>query len=61
LNACEADAEDMAAIAMSRSFKVSSLLTKAATRTQVSAKIKNAAKTLKSGDVFMLTSRGESR
>jgi metacaspase-1 len=58
LNACEADAEDMAAIGKSRKFTVKSLLTKAATRTNVMTEIKKAAKSLKSGDIFMLTYSG---
>ena len=43
LNACEADAEDMAAIAKSRKFTVKSLMTKAATRAQVTSEITKAA------------------
>jgi len=58
LNACEADAEDMASIAKSKRFEVKTLLTKAATRTQVTRSILNAAKKLKSGDIFMLSYSG---
>ena len=58
LNACEADAEDMAAIGKSRKFTVKSLMTKAATRANVLTEIKKAAKSLKSGDIFMLTYSG---
>src|SRR5450756_163853 len=58
LNACEADAEDMAAIGKSRKFTVKSLLTKAATRANVMTEIKKAAKSLKSGDIVMLTYSG---
>lgn len=58
LNACEADAEDMANIATSQKFKVTTLLTKDATREQVTDNIQNAAKTLKSGDIFMLSYSG---
>jgi metacaspase-1 len=58
LNACEADAEDMAAIATSRKFAVKSLMTKAATRTAVRAGIKKAAQSLKPGDLFMLSYSG---
>ncbi len=58
LNACEADAEDMADIATSQKFKVTTLLTKDATREQVTDNIQNAAKTLKSGDIFMLSYSG---
>ena len=58
LNACEADAEDMASIAKSRKFKVTTLMTKAATRARVAAQINKAAGTLKSGDIFMLSYSG---
>lgn len=58
LNACEADAEDMANIAKSKGFKVTTLLTKAATRARVAAQIKNAARKLRSGDIFMLSYSG---
>ncbi len=58
LNACEADAEDMASIAKSQKFAVTTLLTKAATRTRVIAQVQKAARTLKSGDIFMLTYSG---
>jgi len=58
LNACEADAEDMAAIAKTKKFKVKTLLTKAATRAKVTGEIVKAAKALKKGDIFMLTYSG---
>ena len=58
LNACEADAEDMAAIAKSKKFSVSSLLTKAATRPKVMNALQRAAKSLKGGDIFMLSYSG---
>jgi len=58
LNACEADAEDMAGIAKSKKFKVTTLMTKAATRVRVVAQIAKAAKALKSGDIFMLSYSG---
>jgi hypothetical protein len=58
LNACEADAEDMADIAQARKFKAKTLLTKAATRTKVTGEIAKAAKTLKAGDIFMLSYSG---
>ncbi len=58
LNACEADAKDMAGIAKSNGFKVTTLLTKAATRAKVTAGIKAAARSLKSGDIFMLSYSG---
>src|SRR3972149_2330925 len=58
LNACEADAEDMAEIAKSKGFDVKTLLTKEATRTNVIDGINKAASTLKAGDIFMLSYSG---
>ncbi len=58
LNACEADAHDMTDIAKSAGFTVKTLLTKAGTRSRVIKEITNAAKSLKSGDIFMLTYSG---
>jgi hypothetical protein len=58
LNACEADAEDMADIGKSKKFKVKTLLTKAATRAKVIGEISRAARTLKAGDLFMLSYSG---
>jgi hypothetical protein len=58
LNACEADAGDMADIAKTKKFAVKTLLTKAATRKAVSTEITKAAKSLKAGDLFMLTYSG---
>ena len=58
LNACEADAEDMAAIAAERGFAVTALMTKAATRAKVIDAIGKAAKTLGKGDIFMLSYSG---
>ena len=58
LNACEADAEDMASIAKAKKFQLTKLLTKAATRARVMAQINKAARTLKSGDIFMLSYSG---
>jgi hypothetical protein len=58
LNACEADAEDMASVAKSQGFKVTTLLTKDATRGRVVERIRKASKTLKSGDIFMLSYSG---
>lgn len=58
LNACEADAEDMTAIAKSRRFTVTTLLTANATRTKVISEINRAATILKSGDIFVLTYSG---
>jgi hypothetical protein len=48
----------MAAIAKSCSFTVKTLLTKAATRAKVAAELKSAAKSLKPGDIFMLSYSG---
>jgi hypothetical protein len=59
LTACEADAEDMAAIAREQKFqKASLLLTKAASRARVKKEILSAARALKSGDLFMLSYSG---
>ena len=58
LNACEADAQDMADIAKSKLFKVKMLLTKAAVRKNILAEMNKAAKTLKAGDIFMLSYSG---
>jgi len=58
LNACEADAEDMAHIANSNKFKVQTLLTKKATRAKVIGEISKAVRTLKPGDIFMLSYSG---
>ena len=58
LNACEADARDMAEIVKSMKFKISTLLTKSATRKNVASKISGAAKALKTGDIFMLSYSG---
>jgi hypothetical protein len=58
LNACEADAEDMAAIAKSKKFSSKLLLTKQANRTNVLGELERAAKALKAGDLFFLTYSG---
>src|SRR5262245_6466753 len=58
LNACEADANDMAALAKSRGFKATKLLTRAGTRAKVLSAIKSAAAALVSGDIFFLTYSG---
>jgi metacaspase-1 len=58
LNACEADAEDMSKIAKSQDFKEKTLLTKDATRKNVSDEIQSAATALKSGDIFMISYSG---
>ena len=55
LAACEYDANDMATIASSRKMSSSVLLTRDATRTNVLAGIRAAAKALQSGDFFFLT------
>jgi metacaspase-1 len=58
LNACEADADDMMAIATSSNFKGKKLLTRAGTRKNVIAEITSAANALKKGDIFLLTYSG---
>lgn len=58
LNACEADAEDMIAIAKSQGYDSKIMLTKAATRAAVIDSIKQAAEILQSGDIFWLTYSG---
>jgi hypothetical protein len=58
LNACEADAEDMQGIAKSRGFDSVILRTKEATRAAVIDRIKSAASSLKSGDIFFFTYSG---
>ncbi len=59
LTACEADAQDMQALAKKQKFKSSTLLlTAAATAQAVSEAILAAARTLKSGDLFLLTYSG---
>lgn len=58
LVACEADAHDMAAIATSRGIKPTVLLTRSATRARVLAELDKAARTLVSGDYFLLTFSG---
>ena len=59
LAACEFDAKDMLALAKRRGFANSQmLLTSAATSAAVIAGITNAAKQLKSGDLFFLTYSG---
>jgi hypothetical protein len=58
LNACEADANDMDVIAQSQHFKTKKLLTKAATRNAVRTELKNAAGSLKRGDIFFLSYSG---
>jgi hypothetical protein len=58
LPSCENDANDMAGIAVSRNFQVETLCTEAATRENVINGISRAAKTLKPGDIFMLSYSG---
>lgn len=58
LNACEADANDMADLAQIRGFTAVQLLTEKATRDAVLKAIGDAAKNLKSGDMFFLTYSG---
>jgi metacaspase-1 len=58
LTACEADANDMAELAVSQSFTAKKLLTKKATRAAVLAGIAAAAKKLKAGDIFFITYSG---
>ena len=59
LAACEADAKDMRDLAKKQKFKSSTLLlTKAATAQAVTDAILGAAKTLKAGDLFLLSYSG---
>jgi hypothetical protein len=58
LNACEADAHDMAAIAKAAGMKPTVLLTKKATRSHALAAVRSACKTLESGDLLFLTYSG---
>ena len=58
LAACEFDANDMAAIARDKGIKPNVLLTKKATRANLLAGMRSAAKALKSGDFFLLTYSG---
>src|SRR5262245_65802308 len=58
LNACEFDANDMAAIAKAGGMKPTVLLTKKATRANALAAVRSAAKQLKSGDLLFLTYSG---
>jgi len=58
LNACQADAEDLSAVAKSCKFKVKTLLTGDATRDNVTTEIINATRELKAGDIFLLTYSG---
>jgi metacaspase-1 len=58
LNACEFDAHDMVALAESRRFEPSTLLTKAATADAVKEAIGRAAAELTEGDFFFITYSG---
>lgn len=58
LAACEFDAHDMAALARSQGMKSTLLITKKATRSQVLAAIRKAAKALAKGDLFFLSFSG---
>jgi hypothetical protein len=58
LKACEFDAEDMTALAENRGFKTTTLLTKEATKESVTREIVAAARTLRAGDMFLLTYSG---
>jgi hypothetical protein len=58
LQACEADAHDMADIARSRKFTVQRLLARRATRRAVLAGLARAAAALRPGDIFLLTYSG---
>jgi hypothetical protein len=58
LTACEADADDMQAIAKSKGYATTLLKTAAATREAVKGGIEAAAKKLAKGDIFLLTYSG---
>ena len=58
LAACEYDARDMAAIAKAQGMKPTVLLTKKATRKNVTEALRAAAKALRSGDLFFLSFSG---
>ena len=58
LVACEFDANDMLAIARLRGMRSVVLITRKATRARTLAALRDAARTLKSGDFFLLTYSG---
>lgn len=58
LNACEADANDVADLAQAQGFSAAKLLTKKATRGAVLKGIVSAAQKLQSGDIFLLSYSG---
>jgi metacaspase-1 len=58
LNACEADVEDMVAIADTKGYAVTTRMTKAATRQLVRREISKAARALDAGGIFPLSYPG---
>lgn len=58
LRGCENDARDMGAIAEQQGFETTVLLTEAATSDNVIRAVRDAAKRLSAGDIFMLTYAG---
>lgn len=58
LNACEADARDMAALAQGQGLKPTQLLTRKATRAALLKGVRAAAAALHKGDLFMLSFSG---
>ena len=58
LNACEADADDMQALASELGYANTLLKTREATRDRVIGAIRSAAETLQSGDIFFLSYSG---
>jgi hypothetical protein len=58
LTACEADAEDMADLAVARGFSCTRLLTKDASRAAVTSVMGDAARRLRAGDIFFLSYSG---
>jgi metacaspase-1 len=58
LAACEFDAHDMAALAASQGMKSTLLITKKATRANLLAALRKAAKTLAAGDLFFMSFSG---
>lgn len=58
LQACENDANDLAALAKSRGFAAKTLLTRDATRAAVLEALSGSAKTLVAGDLLLLTYSG---
>ena len=58
LNGCEADAEAMESIARSQGFATEMMLTENATADNLKAAVADIAKTLRAGDIFLLTFAG---